>query len=298
MAPLVSILLNNYNYGHFLAEAIDSALAQTYQPVEVIVVDDGSTDNSREIIASYGDRIVPVLKPNGGQSSAFNAGYAVSRGDYIAFLDSDDLFLPGKLARIMEIAAAHEVGWFFHHLQWTDAVLNPLETLGNAYASGEYDFREAFVSGRCDFSGPATTGLVFSRALLDRLMPIPETITITSDNYLKYSSLALSSGYYLTEQLALQRIHGSNAYTGVSDASFRADVQLATAYGMAKRQPQLRAVCNRMYADGIARKLAAGHSAGKLYRESAHYFDGLPASEKAGVAARIVVKAMKLRKSR
>jgi glycosyltransferase involved in cell wall biosynthesis len=68
--PLVSILINNYNYGRFLTEAIDSALNQTYSNIEVIVVDDGSTDNSQEIIKSYQDKIIPILKPNGGQASA------------------------------------------------------------------------------------------------------------------------------------------------------------------------------------------------------------------------------------
>ncbi len=81
--PLASILINNYNYGRFLHEAIDSALSQTYPHTEVIVVDDGSTDNSREIIASYEDQIIPVLKENGGQASALNAGFAASRGEIV-----------------------------------------------------------------------------------------------------------------------------------------------------------------------------------------------------------------------
>jgi len=78
--PLVSIIINNYNYARFLRDAIDSALNQTYDRTETIVVDDGSTDNSREIIAGYGDRIIPVLKENGGQNSAFDAGFAASAG--------------------------------------------------------------------------------------------------------------------------------------------------------------------------------------------------------------------------
>src|SRR5207248_11792671 len=85
--PLVSILINNYNYGRFLRDAIDSALRQTYTNTEVIVVDDGSTDDSRQIIAGYGSRIVPVLKENGVQASAFNAGFAASKGQWICFLD-------------------------------------------------------------------------------------------------------------------------------------------------------------------------------------------------------------------
>src|SRR5262249_8062926 len=94
-----SIIINNYNYGRFLNDAINSALAQSYPNVEVIVVDDGSTDNSREIIAGYGDRIVPVLKENRGQPSAFNAGFATSGGDVILFLDSDDALLPTAVER-------------------------------------------------------------------------------------------------------------------------------------------------------------------------------------------------------
>src|SRR5260370_30307126 len=91
---LASIIINNYNYAAFLREAIDSALNQTWSPTEVIVVDDGSTDGSREIIATYGDRILPVMKENGGQNSALNAGFSASRGDVILFVDSDDALLP------------------------------------------------------------------------------------------------------------------------------------------------------------------------------------------------------------
>ena len=80
---LASIIIDNYNYGRFLKDAIESALNQTYPNREVIVVDDGSTDNSREVIASYTDRIIPVLKDNGGHASAFNAGVLVSRGEVI-----------------------------------------------------------------------------------------------------------------------------------------------------------------------------------------------------------------------
>src|SRR5579872_2142515 len=107
---MVSIVINNYDYGRFLRGAIDSALNQTYPDKEVIVVDDGSTDNSREIIAGYGDRIVPVLKPNGGQGSAFNAGFAASHGELIFLLDSDDFFYPEKVATVQKIMSSEFAG--------------------------------------------------------------------------------------------------------------------------------------------------------------------------------------------
>ena len=94
--PLVSVIIGNYNYGRFISEAIESALNQTYKNFELIVVDDGSTDNSREIIESYGDKLTAIFQENGGQGRAFNAGFAVSKGEIICFLDSDDYYYPEK----------------------------------------------------------------------------------------------------------------------------------------------------------------------------------------------------------
>src|SRR3984957_19493050 len=85
-APSVSIIITNYNYARYLRASIDSALAQTYPQVEVIVVDDGSTDGSREIIESYGTRIVPVIKANGGHRSAVHPRLGVKRGADRVFL--------------------------------------------------------------------------------------------------------------------------------------------------------------------------------------------------------------------
>ncbi len=88
---LVSIIINNYNYARYLATAIDSALAQTWHPLEVIVVDDGSTDDSWAVIERYGERVHAIRQANGGQGAAYNAGFAASRGEWVIFLDSDDV---------------------------------------------------------------------------------------------------------------------------------------------------------------------------------------------------------------
>jgi len=86
----VSVLINNYNYREYLAQAIHSAIAQDYQPIEIIAVDDGSTDDSRSIISRYGAKIGAIFQSNSGQASAFNTGVSAARGDIFCFLDVDD----------------------------------------------------------------------------------------------------------------------------------------------------------------------------------------------------------------
>src|SRR6266478_4519578 len=102
-SALASVILTSYNYAPFLRESVDSALNQTYPNIEVIVVDDGSTDGSREIISGYGDRIRPLLKENGGQTSALNIAFQVSRGSVIFFLDADDTMFRTTVERAMAL---------------------------------------------------------------------------------------------------------------------------------------------------------------------------------------------------
>ena len=201
--PFVSILINNYNYGHFLTKAIDSTLTQTYDYFEIIVVDDGSTDNSQEIIKSYGDKITPVLKENGGQASAFNAGFAHSKGNIICFLDADDVFVSTKLEKIVNTFNSNlEIDWCFHPLKFVDRKHKPLD-INQRYTgeSGIYDIRRDLergkLNGRLPFNSIATSGLCYRRSLLEQLLPMPERIRITSDDYLKYAAFALSPGYAL-----------------------------------------------------------------------------------------------------
>ncbi|MFP3386244.1 glycosyltransferase family 2 protein, partial [Tritonibacter sp. SIMBA_163] len=84
-----SVVIANYNYGRFLRQAVESALTQDWPHVEVIVVDDGSTDNSAEVIDSFGEAITAIFKENGGQREANNMGFAKSSGDVVIFLDAD-----------------------------------------------------------------------------------------------------------------------------------------------------------------------------------------------------------------
>lgn len=96
---LVSAIIPTYNRGYVVGKAIDSVLAQTYKNIEIIVVDDGSTDDTVEQLKVYGERIRVVCQKNAGPSAARNRGIEVSRGEIIAFLDSDDIWLPAKIER-------------------------------------------------------------------------------------------------------------------------------------------------------------------------------------------------------
>ena len=90
MTTQISIIINNYNYGRFLAHAIESVLQQSYPYIQLIVVDDGSNDESCEVIARYSSQLRAIFKSHGGQASALNAGFAQAHGDIIIFLDADD----------------------------------------------------------------------------------------------------------------------------------------------------------------------------------------------------------------
>jgi glycosyltransferase involved in cell wall biosynthesis len=217
-APLVSILINNYNYGRYIGEAIDSALAQTYKNREVVVVDDGSTDNSIEVIASYGNRIRLVAKENGGQSSAFNAGFRASSGLLICFLDSDDVFEPHKVDRVVEIFSNDsEIGWCFDRARHFDDTTKQWFPWTPNTQEGKLDARDIVANGHAPYVFTSTSGLSFRREPLGQILPMPESLRIkcgiSSDNYLKFAAYSICSGWLASEALTLQRIHRDNAYT-------------------------------------------------------------------------------------
>jgi glycosyltransferase involved in cell wall biosynthesis len=103
----ISVVIPTYNRGHIVHKAIDSVLAQSHRPLEIIVVDDGSMDNTGEKLKAYGDRIRYIRRENGGLSRARNTGIEAARGEWIAFLDDDDEFVADKLAIHAQSAARH-----------------------------------------------------------------------------------------------------------------------------------------------------------------------------------------------
>jgi glycosyltransferase involved in cell wall biosynthesis len=124
--PLISVIIPTYNHGQFIEEAIKSVLGQTYREFELIVVDDGSTDNTNQVLRKYGKDIVHIYQRNSGVSSARNRGISVAKGEFIAFLDSDDVWMPEKLE--MQLALAQEnnsiglVGCAGYHIDSTGRI--------------------------------------------------------------------------------------------------------------------------------------------------------------------------------
>jgi glycosyltransferase involved in cell wall biosynthesis len=118
--PLVSVVITNYNYGRYLSECIDSVLTQTYPTIDVIVVDDGSTDTSLAVLQHFSSRITIISQRNKGVSAARNAGIFKSKGEWVAFLDADDAWRPEKLQEQSEYFADSSVGMIFCGLEYVD----------------------------------------------------------------------------------------------------------------------------------------------------------------------------------
>jgi glycosyltransferase involved in cell wall biosynthesis len=255
--PLVSILINNYNYENFIENAIRSSLNQTYDNIEVIVVDDGSTDASCERIQRYENDVIPIYKENGGQASAFNAGFAVSQGEIIVFLDSDDVFLVEKIQTIVEIFVRYpKIGWCFHPLTFVDEYHKTIKVNHFTGDSGLYDVTNAMkrgkLRGKLPFEGPATSAMCFRRSCLEEILPMSESIKITSDDYIKYAALGNYPGYIILNELALQTIHQNNAYTFRTDKQHvMARVNIITAYWLYLNYPNLKIFAQNLFASGL-----------------------------------------------
>jgi glycosyltransferase involved in cell wall biosynthesis len=210
-APLVSIIVNNFNYGRFIGEAIDSALAQTHPRCEVVVVDDGSTDDSRAVIERFGSRVVPVFQANGGQGAAMNAGFARSRGEVVLFLDSDDVLEPRAVERALELFApgVDRVQFALQFVDETGA------SLGTQYPVRGARFETGVLASRVARAPipntPPTSGNAFSRGVLEKILPMPAAEwRICADGYLLVVSALHGAVAATDEPLGRYRVHGSN----------------------------------------------------------------------------------------
>ncbi|MEM7712001.1 MAG: glycosyltransferase [Cyanobacteria bacterium P01_A01_bin.68] len=278
--PLVSIIIGNYNYENFIAKAIDSALNQTYENVEVIVVDDGSEDNSREVISKYENKIIPIYKENGGQPSNYNAGFLASKGEIICFLDSDDWFVEEKIETLVQyFQTSEEIGWCFHSVKLVDKDNNTLPKVSKTqnYATEECDYRELLKSGKIPPCIPPSSALCFRRSILEKILPMPAPKIITNnDYYVKFMAVALSKGFILSDALTVQKIHGNNAATLRNDRKHLKGRKLIyTGIWVKQEFPSFGKFADKMVAVGMALDWKAGNNDVENSKAIQNYFSSI-----------------------
>lgn len=185
---LVSVIIPCYNAERWIDEAIQSALNQSYSPVEVIVVDDGSSDGSWKKIQEFGSRVIAETGPNRGGSAARNRGFVLSRGDYIQFLDADDYLLPKKIPRqvaFLEASGADVVYGDWRHEHFLPDGSSQLEEI--AVSGSQEDVLGALLSGWW----VAPVALLFRRHVLEKTGGWDESLAAAQDRDL-FISIAMT----------------------------------------------------------------------------------------------------------
>ena len=245
-APYFSVLIDSYNYGHYVEEAVSSVLAQDFpiEEREILVVDDGSTDDTAWRLRRFGNAIRYLRKPNGGQASAFNYGFAHARGEVVALLDADDVWLPEKLGCVREAFERNpDAGMIYHRLHWWD---------GAHEASADRYF--AAVSGRVpesrckllEYPMASTSCLAFRRTALEKLLPVPEALRSQADAYLTALIIFVAPVTAVGDYLGKYRLHGANLFQTEGKPVSREQVQ----HRMAMRGALLAEIQNWLSKNG------------------------------------------------
>lgn len=252
--PTFSILITCYNYEAYVAQAIESALAQTL-PVEVVVVDDGSTDRSAEAVARYGDRVRLVRQPNQGSIAAYNRAFAESTGDFVHFLDADDLVAPDMAQRVVDAWRPGQVKVQFD-LHIIDHAGRDLGRRFCHFPAG-YGCRE--VRAAFDRTGtyrwPVTVGNVYRRDFLQRLMPL--AVEHGPDGFLNTLAPLYGEVGVVAECLASYRLHGSNMWGSNGTDIERLSERIAHRQGeLAALQAHARRLGRVVPADALDHELA------------------------------------------
>jgi glycosyltransferase involved in cell wall biosynthesis len=214
--PHVSVLIDTYNHERFIEQAITSVLEQdmSMADVEIVVVDDGSTDRTLEIVRRFEPRIRLLRKPNGGQASAFNFALPQTRGEIVAMLDGDDWWAKQKLRRALETLEGNPEAGIVGHGQYevySDGRPNGLVLPGRVYRvdlstqQGAELFRHL-----AGFLG--TSRMTIRRSILDKILPVPEELVIEADEYIFTLAPALAPAVILNEPLFYYGLHAGNLF--------------------------------------------------------------------------------------
>jgi len=214
--PRVSVLVDTYNHEQFIEQALVGVLAQDVSAadVEVIVVDDGSTDNTPAIVAKFAPRVRYLGKANGGQATAFNFGIAATRGEIVAFLDADDWWEKAKLRRVLETfeknpnlgVVGHAI-WEVHSGNGTVKVICPEKERVLELSTREEAL--LFRQWKCLLG---TSRLAIRKEVLMHVLPIPAGLVVEADEFMFTLAAAISGAIILEQPLTYYRLHANNLF--------------------------------------------------------------------------------------
>lgn len=204
------ILINSFNYDYYLSEAIESSINQSFpeKDFEVIVVDDGSTDDTKNIVKKYKDKIKYIYKENGGQASAFNIGLEATDAEYVLFLDADDLCHPQRVEKIVsEFEKYPEVGFVLNSRQVVFSNKEVFEKHPDVH-NMQLGPDNSRILAKC---GYGTSRSAVRKTLLDKIKPFPQELIIEADLYM-LSLLWYCRLSCLNEYLTIYRVHANNSF--------------------------------------------------------------------------------------
>lgn len=263
---LVTVVIPNYNYAHYLRETIDSVLAQTYADIEIIVVDDGSKDDSREVLETYGEQITAIFQQNQGVSAARNNGAAVGSGEFIAFLDADDVWLTEKTGKqVARFAADPTLGLVHVGVDEIDADGNSL--LHRLEGSDGDAVEDLLMLGRKGVLGGGS-GLMVPRTVFGEIGGF-DTRLSTSADYDLFLQIALRYKVgFVPEVLLKYRVHGSNMHGNVK--LMEHDMMIAFEKAFADTRPEISALKRKAYGS-LHQTLAGSYFAAGDYASLARH---------------------------
>jgi len=269
--PLVSVIIPNYNYGRYLGQAVDSVLAQSYPNVEVIVADDGSTDQSSEVLRSYGDRIRWVQQRRQGVAAARNRGVSESRGELVAFLDADDVWMTQKLERqVARWLASPDLGLIHCGARRIDVSGRTLEVQQDGMEG--WISHEMLLFKRCTIVCAGSTALI-PRRVFDGVGGFDTRLSTSADWDLCYRVGVRYPAGFVRDPLVAVRMHQTNMHDNIR--AMEHDMLLA--YGKAFRDAEVAVRRLRRRSYGNLHMVLGGSfaRAGQWRDASRHILKGL-----------------------
>jgi hypothetical protein len=282
-SPLVSVVIPAYNASRWIGEALESVLAQDFTDYEIIVVDDGSTDDTARVVETYRERVRCIRKPNGGVSSARNVGIRAGGGAYVAFLDADDLWTSDKLRLQLEVLTRNEVAWVYSDAWAFDGESGVvLHRLGKVVRQYDGDILEALFVKNCI---PSPTPVI-RRSVFEHIGCFDEAAKLSiGEDLCMWLKIAAEYPIALVPvPLAYYRVHATSTtgmrYPGVLLQGHLAVLEDAVARAPARLGPlRERAIANCYLHAGRA-SLGKGYlaEARRLLLHAMQYYPAIPAA--------------------